>query len=47
MTAWDDSFANTIKARIDAGQEVDPADAQRFEAMVTTAVNDLHRRRAP
>ena len=36
-----------MKARIDAGQEVDPADADRFEAMVTTAVNDLHRSRAP
>jgi hypothetical protein len=45
--AWDDSFASNVKARIDAGQEVDGDELSRFLGMVDDAVMAQPRPPAP
>lgn len=46
MTAWDESFALDIQRRIARG-DVDPADADRFQSMVLTAIDEANGQRTP
>lgn len=44
--AWDEAFALDMQRRIARG-DVDPADADRFQAMVLAEIDAANRSRAP
>jgi hypothetical protein len=45
--AWDEGFAYDVKARIDAGQGVEPEVLSRFLAMVNEAVDGQRQQPGP